>query len=101
MIDKHKILDSIRRMPDDASLDEVLDRLRVLQKIERGLQDIEAGRVSDFDEALDELLNEDSDGQAASDRNSKKGSTRNTGVHRKGRASGGKVVHQKIKSRSK
>jgi predicted transcriptional regulator len=58
MIDKKKITDSIRRMPADASFDDALYRLRVLQKIELGLKDIEAGRVYDSDEVFDELLNE-------------------------------------------
>jgi len=35
----------IQGLPDDASLEDIQYHLYVLQKVERGLQDAEAGRV--------------------------------------------------------
>ena len=42
---KQAVLDIIHRLPEDASLEDIQYRLLVLQKIERGLEDAEAGRV--------------------------------------------------------
>src|ERR1700730_1582317 len=96
MIDKEKIRDSIERMPDDASFDDALYRLRVLQKIELGLKDIEAGRVYDFDEVFDELLDEHTS-DADSERRSEGRSARNKGVNRKRRPKNGAGIRQKAK----
>jgi predicted transcriptional regulator len=38
-------MEMIQRLPDDASLEDIQYHLFVLQKIERGLDDAEAGRV--------------------------------------------------------
>jgi hypothetical protein len=97
MIDKEKIRDSIERMPDDASFDDALYRLRVLQKIELGLKDIEADRVFDFDEVFDELLDEHTS-DADSERRGEGRSARNNGVHRKRRPKNGAGIRQKAKS---
>jgi predicted transcriptional regulator len=40
----------IQRLPDDASLEDIQHHLFVLQKIERGFDDAEAGRVIPQDE---------------------------------------------------
>ncbi len=42
---KQAVLEMIQRLPDDASLEDIQHHLYVLQKIERGLKDAEAGRV--------------------------------------------------------
>ena len=42
---KQAVLEMIQRLPDDASLEDIQHHLYVLQKIERGLKDVEAGRV--------------------------------------------------------
>ena len=42
---KQTVLEMIQRLPDDASLEDIQYHLFVLQKIERGLDDAEAGRV--------------------------------------------------------
>ena len=43
-----KILDEL---PEDASLEDIQYHIYVREKIERGLRDVEAGRVVDQDEA--------------------------------------------------
>jgi len=47
---KQAVLEMIHRMPEDASLEDIQYHLFVLQKIERGLDDAEAGRVIPQDE---------------------------------------------------
>ncbi len=42
---KQAVLEMIQGLPDDASLEDIQYHLYVLQKVERGLQDAEAGRV--------------------------------------------------------
>lgn len=42
---RQAVLEMVKGLPDDASLEDIQYHLFVLQKIERGLQDAEAGRV--------------------------------------------------------
>jgi predicted transcriptional regulator len=42
---KQEVSDLLNRLPDDCTLEDVQYHLYVLQKIERGLKDIEGGRV--------------------------------------------------------
>ena len=47
MLTKEKILESIKAMPEDnfEDIDVLLERIVVLDKIERGLKDVEEGNV--------------------------------------------------------
>ncbi len=42
---KQEVSDLLSRLPDDCTLEDVQYHLYVLQKIERGLKDVEEGRV--------------------------------------------------------
>jgi predicted transcriptional regulator len=42
---KQEVRELLNRLPDDCSLEDIQYHLYVLQKIERGLKDIEEGRV--------------------------------------------------------
>lgn len=42
---KQEIRDLLKRLPDDCTLEDVQYHLYVLQKIERGLQNVKEGRV--------------------------------------------------------
>ncbi|KFD40548.1 hypothetical protein HY02_02150 [Peptococcaceae bacterium SCADC1_2_3] len=42
---KQEVSNLLTRLPDDCSLEDVQYHLYVLQKIERGLKDVEEGRV--------------------------------------------------------
>ncbi|MEX1256913.1 MAG: hypothetical protein WEG36_04775 [Gemmatimonadota bacterium] len=55
MTTKDKVREVLSRLPDDCSLDDVLYHLYVVQKIERGLADIEAGHVVPHDEVAESL----------------------------------------------
>ena len=51
LLDKKKVLKSIRSMPDKFSVDEIVDRMLVLNAIEEGLTDVKAGRTVTLAEA--------------------------------------------------
>lgn len=51
LLDKNKVLKSIRSMPDKFSLDDVVDRMMLLSAIEEGLADVKAGRTVTLEEA--------------------------------------------------
>ena len=44
MTTKQQLIDAIQRLPDDASLDDILEQIYVVLKVERG---IAAGRAGD------------------------------------------------------
>ena len=45
MSQKESILEAIRRLPDDTSFDEVIEEIRILQRIEEGEKAADEGRV--------------------------------------------------------
>ena len=45
----------IAALPDDASMEEIVYRLHVIQRIREGLEDIEAGRTVSHEEVEAEL----------------------------------------------
>ncbi|HWY37816.1 MAG TPA: hypothetical protein VNY73_04615 [Bacteroidia bacterium] len=45
MLTKKKLLQSIKGLPDSFSVDEIIDRIMLLQKIEIGLEQSSAGKV--------------------------------------------------------
>jgi len=59
MTEKQKVLAAVQTMPDDSSLEDVIDRLWLLRKIEIGRRQAERGEGVDHEEFMDELLGED------------------------------------------
>ena len=59
MTTKEKAISLIQTLDDDVSLDDVIDRLYLLRKIELGIAQADAGDVMEHDEFLDELEAED------------------------------------------
>jgi len=45
MITKEKLIQAIHKMPDNFSIEDVIEELVVLSKIEQGLADVESGRI--------------------------------------------------------
>jgi predicted transcriptional regulator len=45
MTDKQAVLDALQRLPENASLDEISEELRIMAAIRRGRADIAAGRT--------------------------------------------------------
>ncbi|MBI3269711.1 MAG: hypothetical protein HYZ53_11865 [Planctomycetes bacterium] len=42
---KHEVIDLIRRLPDEATAADILERIYFMQQVESGMRDVEAGRV--------------------------------------------------------
>ncbi|MBI3662594.1 MAG: hypothetical protein HY234_06030 [Acidobacteria bacterium] len=55
MTAKEKALKVIENLPEDVSFDDILEELYVQEKIERGLEDVEAGRLISHEEAKKRL----------------------------------------------
>ena len=55
MTTKERVREILDHLPDDCSLEDVQYHLYVVQKIERGLADVEAGRTVSQDEVEREL----------------------------------------------
>jgi predicted transcriptional regulator len=47
---KQRILDALRDLADDASIEEAMERLYALAKMEKGLAQLDAGRSLDHEE---------------------------------------------------
>lgn len=55
MLTKEKLLQTISDLPETFSLDDLLDRILLLQKIDIGLEQSEAGQTNTTDQAKDKL----------------------------------------------
>lgn len=53
---KLRVLEAIEKLPADATLEDAIERLVLLAKIERGLAELDAGRGVDHTEAERRLL---------------------------------------------
>ena len=53
---KQKVLEAIEKQPADATLEDAIERLVMLSKIERGLAELDAGQGIDHSEAKRRLL---------------------------------------------
>jgi hypothetical protein len=54
---KAAVRDLLDRLPDDCTIEDVLYHLYVLQQVERGRQDVAAGRVLSHEQVAAELRN--------------------------------------------
>ncbi len=52
---KEKILQTLKDLPDTFSIDELFDRIVLLNKIEMGLEQSKSGQVNTTDQAKDKL----------------------------------------------
>ena len=59
MTTKEKVISLIQKLDDNVSLDEVIDRLYLLRKIELGIAQADADDVMEHDAFMDELEAED------------------------------------------
>jgi predicted transcriptional regulator len=51
MTDKQAVMDAIQRLPDNSSLQEIAEELRIMAAIRRGRDDVAAGRTKTHAEA--------------------------------------------------
>lgn len=49
---KQMVLEAVQRLPDDATLEDAMERLYFLQKVERGLAHVAAGRVMPHEQVV-------------------------------------------------
>lgn len=52
---KSAIIESISNLPDEVSIDEIVERLIVIEKIEKGRKDVHAGKINTEDQAKAKL----------------------------------------------
>lgn len=55
MLTKEKIIESIDLLPDNVSIDEVINRIILLDKIEQGLNDVKEGNIYTTEEVEEKL----------------------------------------------
>ena len=55
---KKKILEVVRQLPDDATIEDAIERLYFLAKIEKGIQEADAGLTVSHNEAKKRLSGE-------------------------------------------
>jgi predicted transcriptional regulator len=55
MLTKDKVQKTIDKMPDKFTVDQIVEELVVLNKIEEGLRDVEEGRVFTTDQVKQDL----------------------------------------------
>ena len=55
MLTKEKILQTLKDLPDTFSIDELFDRIVLLNKVEMGLEQSNSGQVNTTDQARDKL----------------------------------------------
>ncbi len=51
MTDKQAVIDALQRLPEDVSIEEITEELRIMAAIRRGRDDIAAGRTKTQEEA--------------------------------------------------
>lgn len=59
MTTKEKAISLIQTLDDDVSIDDVIDRLYLLRKIELGIAQADEGDLMEHNEFMDELESED------------------------------------------
>ena len=55
MTTKQKVMRAIEALPDDASIEDAMERLLFLAKIEKGLQQADAGRTISHDQVKERM----------------------------------------------
>jgi len=50
---KHKVLETVQLMPDDFNLDELIEKLIFIEKVEQGIKQGEEGKVVSHDQVKD------------------------------------------------
>jgi predicted transcriptional regulator len=53
---KERVIEAVRGLPDDATVEDAMERLYFLAKVEEGLRQVEAGQTIDAEEAKRRIL---------------------------------------------
>lgn len=54
-MNKSKVLEAVHSLPDEFSLEEIIERLIILEKIEKGMQQVRQGQVVSSQEAKKQM----------------------------------------------
>jgi predicted transcriptional regulator len=54
-MNKEKVIETLEKLPQEFSVEELVDRLLFIDKIDRGLKDVEEGKVISLEEAKDRV----------------------------------------------
>ena len=52
---KRTVIESINKLPDEFSIDEIIERLIIIEKIEKGRQEVKDGKVNTDEQAKAKL----------------------------------------------
>lgn len=52
---KSTIIESISKLPDEVSIEEIIERLLIIEKIEKGQQQVKEGKINSEDQAKEKL----------------------------------------------
>jgi len=55
MTTKEKVIQAVQSLPEDASIEDAMERLFLLAKIERGLQQADAGQLIPHDDVKERM----------------------------------------------
>ena len=55
MTNKQLVIEAVRELPDEASLDEIAERIAILAAIRKGEQDADAGRTIPHEEVMRQM----------------------------------------------
>ena len=55
MITKEKVLEAVNKMPNNFDLDELVERLIFIEKVEKGLDQLKEGKTLSTDELREEV----------------------------------------------
>lgn len=53
---KERVIDAVRELPDDATVEDAMERLYFLAKVEKGLEQADAGQTVSHEEAKRRIL---------------------------------------------
>lgn len=56
-MNRSKVIETLDNLPSEFSTEELMDRLLFIDKVERGMKDVEEGKVISFQEAKNRIAN--------------------------------------------
>lgn len=54
-MNKSKVIETLDKLPEEFSTEELIDKLIFIEKVEQGMKDVEEGKVISLDEAKERM----------------------------------------------
>ncbi|MDA0196565.1 MAG: hypothetical protein O2887_19085 [Bacteroidetes bacterium] len=54
-MNKSKVIETLNKLPEEFSTEELIDKLIFIEKVEQGMKDVEEGKVISLDEAKERM----------------------------------------------